>query len=627
VSIRRLLIAFLCAGAVPVAHAAVDIYSIGVGSQFNWASQGLIEAAVEFTDDYVQPSGFTVEDNIIATLDWVDTGGTPDDLMAEGQSRVWSNVAAAAANANLVMVDGDSTTSTGALFKANGVRQTGRVFNWDLGASFPVNRIVFYPSPRGASEFVRGYEMRINDGLDFDREGRPKFVLLRRDELNTKPRVEIPFPQQLVRFIQLRILAPSPFEIGELEVYGNGFVPRGRYESNFLSFDVGLVNLGRMRVRAERFALDGNPAGLAQARLEVRSGNDESPQIFYSVNPETQSETEISQADYNRLEENRRTVRYDSENWSAWSKPLALTEEGDFELDLKDLPGPRPFFQFALTFIGTSSEIIRIRDLDFTFSRPLAGDTFGEVALDDDPIPLAGVASTTTGQRARFVYSARGSVGSGDPGFDGVRIQTPDSAEFISLAIDDPANLVDPDSVVIEEGALSVYFPSHRVGAGQSIAVWVRFDTTPLFYSTLFRGWLLDTSGDLPQPLTAGDAGHAVGTNSLLVFGSLGKALGRFDLSTPVVTPNGDGRNDTVDIEYDLVYLVGAAEVSVAIYDLSGRLMRRLAAADQAAGSYHVAWDGTAAGRIVPPGNYICRIEVIAQDASFDRSVSLVVAY
>ncbi len=627
-SVSRLILGSLLIVVVPGVQADIDTYSIGVDGQFSWDSQGQIEAAVDFTDNYVQPSGFAPEDNIVNFLGWSDVGGTPDDLVTEGQARIWSNVAATTKDANLVMVDGDSTTSTGDLFKANGVRQTGRIFSWDLGASFPANRIVFYPSAEGGGgDFVRGYEIRVNDGQDFDREGRPNFDLLRREELNTEPRVEIVFPEQLLRFIQLRILVPGAFEIAEMEVYGDGFVPRGRYESAFLSFVEGPVNLGRLRITAESLRLGDEPSGLAEARLEVRSGKDESPQIFYSVDPETQDETEISQADYNRLEENRRTVRYDSQNWSNWSEPLVLTADGDYELDLRALPGPRSFFQFALTFTGTSSQIVRVRDLEFTFSPPLAANALGEVALDDEPIPLAGVASTVTGQRARFVYGVNGSVGRGDPGFDGIRIQTPDRPEFVSLAIDDPASVVVPDSVHIEDDGLSVFFPSRAIGAGDSAKVWVRFDTTPLFYSTLFRGWLLDTSGDLPQPLTAGDKGEELGTNSLLVFGSLGKALGSFELSTPVVTPNGDGSNDSVDINYDLVFLVDAAEVSVTIHDLSGRIIRRLATDEQGAGRYSVNWDAQAGGGLVPSGHYICRIEVRAQDASFDRSILLAVAY
>ena len=42
----------------------------------------------------------------------------------------------------------------------------------------------------------------------------------------------------------------------------------------------------------------------------------------------------------------------------------------------------------------------------------------------------------------------------------------------------------------------------------------------------------------------------------------------------PVITPNGDGINDQVHIEYTVLKLVGAGAVEVAILDLSDRRVR-----------------------------------------------------
>ena len=56
-------------------------------------------------------------------------------------------------------------------------------------------------------------------------------------------------------------------------------------------------------------------------------------------------------------------------------------------------------------------------------------------------------------------------------------------------------------------------------------------------------------------------------------------ALTRFENNTiqslgiqsPVCTPNGDGINDFVQINYELLNLVGPVPIQVEIYDLSGR--------------------------------------------------------
>ena len=79
---------------------------------------------------------------------------------------------------------------------------------------------------------------------------------------------------------------------------------------------------------------------------------------------------------------------------------------------------------------------------------------------------------------------------------------------------------------------------------------------------------------------------------------------------------------------FDLVYLVAAVGVDLSIYDLSGRRVRRLVASTRAAGRFTEAWDGmNDDGGLVPPGNYLCRIDVLTQEESFTRSLVVAVAY
>lgn len=188
--------------------------------------------------------------------------------------------------------------------------------------------------------------------------------------------------------------------------------------------------------------------------------------------------------------------------------------------------------------------------------------------------------------------------------------------------------MVKPDSLRFDENGLLIYFPSRRVNSGESVPIWIVFETTPLLYSTLFRGWLLDTGRNLPQPLAAGDVGAEIGTNSLLVFGSLGQSLSRFELSSGAVTPNGDARNDAVEIDYDLVFIVEGASVELAIYDLAGRQVRKLFSGMRSAGRFTAVWDGADdGGARVAPGHYICAISVKTQNRTFERTKLLAVVY
>ncbi|MCK5380128.1 MAG: gliding motility-associated C-terminal domain-containing protein, partial [Candidatus Latescibacteria bacterium] len=81
-------------------------------------------------------------------------------------------------------------------------------------------------------------------------------------------------------------------------------------------------------------------------------------------------------------------------------------------------------------------------------------------------------------------------------------------------------------------------------------------------------------------------------------------------VSSNSFTPNGDGVNDALRIEYTLLQLVGEAPVEVRIYDLSGRSVwtdRRM----EQNGNYDRDWDGTDDNHDpVPPGLYVYSIEV-----------------
>jgi hypothetical protein len=619
---RTLLAALLVLPVAGPSWTQVRHWQVGAGG-LTWESQGEIAAAVDLRQpDFVQPSGFTTADNIAAGLRWQD--GVPEDFTLEGQPRVWDNAAVKASN--LPMVDGDAGTSSGERFKGPGIDQTGRVFYFDLGASFPADRIVFYPSPAGQGDFIHAFEISVSDGLRFSREGNPVYEVLQRVDINPEPRADLRFLPQLLRFIKLRIMSPNPFELAELEVHGEGFVPKARYMSRIIDFG-DPVNLGGLSLEAERVG----PAELpASAVLTVRNGTDVTPWLYYRVDIETQAEIEVTAEEYaNLVVMERGPVRYDADKWSAWSRPVEMTAGGVYNLELDFLPGPRRYFQLNLDFAGSSSSVMRVRRLGFTYSAPLASRGLAEVAVRDDPLPAGQVASAATGARTAFICGVRAEFGSGSfRGFDGIHFSTPDIPVFLGLRMGDVYTDVTPDSVRADSTGLWVFFPTRRLTPSNNQPAWLLFAATPLLYNTLFTGWLLDTGGSLPQPLSAGDVGPEIGTGSLNVFGSLGDPLGRFDVRPGVLTPNGDGRNDVADISYDLIFLVEDARVEVGIYDLAGRGIVQLAGIKASAGGRGCTWDGRdRAGQVVAPGQYLCRIAVHTQSGTFAGLRAVAVAY
>ena len=617
------LSALIAAGPI---QAEVSVWRVGEGG-LSWRDQSSVSAAVDFGHpSVIQPDGFAAGENIARALDWMD--GQPDDFTVEGQARVWDNVAVKASN--LAIVDGDSTTSTGERFKEFGVDQTGRTFYFDLGASYPANRIVFRPSPDGKEDFVRAFEISINDGRTFSKEGRPIYRVLRRADVNTEPTVHLEFPLQLLRFIKLRVLASNPFEIAEMEIYGLGFVPKASYLSKLIEYEQP-VNFGALSLKVSTVG-EGTAREEAEvsAAVQVRNGADDTPLVYYRVDPETGGEEEVSEEEYvalSRFEQG--PIRNDAARWSLWSNPMRLEAEGVFSRPLDFLPGPRRYFQFRIFFTGSSAEVIRLHSLSVTYSPALAQMALGEVALLSDPAPPGGVVATPTGVETFFTYDVRAQFDAqSGGGFDGIRIETLEEPEDITLAMGDPLTEVLPDSVRIDSTRLVVYFPSRRITGQHNVPLRITFRATPLRYNTTFRGWLLDTGGNLPQPVLPGDASEEVTTGSLQVFGSLEAPLQNLDVFPNPITPNGDGRNDEVVISYDILYLVGKARVEVWLYTLAGARIEKLFSGPLGPGKYRNVWDGRGKeGQLLPPGTYMCKVSVYAEVGTFHQVKTITVAY
>ena len=161
--------------------------------------------------------------------------------------------------------------------------------------------------------------------------------------------------------------------------------------------------------------------------------------------------------------------------------------------------------------------------------------------------------------------------------------------------------------------------------------VEVVFEAEVLRYGSTFsvRVWDSALPLEVPQSVQEGDATPAYEDNRVWVATRAEhQDVLQIAAGPTVLTPNGDEHNDVVGLGYSLVELTSPSWVVVAVWDLSGRRVRRVYQGLDGVGIYERVWDGRdASGRLVPPGLYLYRVSVEADHQTVEAVKPLHVAY
>ena len=542
----------------------------------------------------------------------------------------------------------------------------GLRFFLDLGGRFGVKLIRFYPrnSFRPApttpfqDRFLTAFQLLANDGVLLTEHGGPKYQLLAEESNNENPVVEIAVdPPRILEHLQLVAMTGLPWEIDEIEIVGEGFVPDGRYVSNI--FDAGeAAAWTSLRWTEDAVHLP----ELSKMEIRTRTGTDDSPFVFhrrlqkkpdaeeipFAIDSDSQ---ELTQQDYDNLPKRdsqglswaRGGVDDDLVGWSPFSAPYpaeAATGEGIPIFS----PSPRRYFQFQVSFEGSDLKASRLLNaLSFSYTLPAMADS-----LRAEIYPRVADVSAT----GEYTYSVLAVIRSpGLSGFDGMEISTPsrvegiDSVELLNgreerlafrafTGLDD-TTLVDGFRIVsVEDDRFALQFPQVRE---TQTRVDVRFRSPVFTYSTDFPARVtLQSEEEAFQAVESGDAGFlgpgddAASSGTTVLSSQLlggGRLLDSVEVQPNPFTPNGDGVNDELSVRYDLVSVTAAIPVSIRVYDLSGRMLTAISESVERSGRYEESWDGRdAQGRLLAPGLYLLRIEADgdAENARQARVVSLV---
>ena len=95
-----------------------------------------------------------------------------------------------------------------------------------------------------------------------------------------------------------------------------------------------------------------------------------------------------------------------------------------------------------------------------------------------------------------------------------------------------------------------------------------------------------------------------------------------------MITPNGDGVNDEVVFDFNVLKVSQPRRIRATVYDVGGEMVAKMMDEAGLYGSYRVHWDGRdSSGQPVLPGIYLCQIQVNADPCPATRMAVVTVVY
>ena len=299
------------------------------------------------------------------------------------------------------------------------------------------------------------------------------------------------------------------------------------------------------------------------------------------------------------------TVFTVGEGWSPWSRIYRPGGESFLS------PSLRRYVELDMRLVSDTPRAAATLDwLELDFSSPLANTTAGEIY----PVEVQ------PGEWIDFTYYLK-SQETRASGFDRVEMETSTEVNFREAYLN--GKLVEVAAEATPAGFRAVFPDPIR----SDDLVELRFAAAVFLQATRFDLFLGD--GNLParQLVDPGDATDAVESSTNVVNLPVSRdLLANLVIGPTVLTPNGDGTNDQLEIALDLVNVLENRPLQLRVFDLSGRLMREIDR-EAMAGSQGFVWDGRdGGGRLVMPGIYLLRMELEgdARSETIGRTVSVV---
>ncbi|RLG67456.1 MAG: hypothetical protein DRO11_10130 [Methanobacteriota archaeon] len=456
----------------------------------------------------------------------------------------------------------------------------------DLGTDRAVSRVRILPGGgaigRRASFFVKGYQIHVATS-----EEPNDWTLVANCPVNGKRVIDTeedgtwvlpgPFVGRYVRVTVTREDPPNWAVVGEVEVYGDGYHARGKYISEPHRFG-GMVNLGR-------------------ARWEAREPPGTSLTLQFRTSPDGLSWPDWEELPSYGAADGRDGVMFPCEEPAGWVQYRALFRTED--------PLRTPV----------------LRRVEVDYDRRLVVED-AEASISPREVPVG--ADTT------FTYTIDITCGPEDRGVDRISFNVPGRVRRVAFrGVEVPEwgwRVEDEPGRGAELPPMAISFsPEWRLSVSGRLVV--EFEGAFFREEVKVRAWLADVGGTPEGEYVNPQEVHPASEGSCTVrtVGLPDAVLSRVEVRPDPFDP---GRGDAV-VSFDVLKVEEPRPVTVAVYDLSGRLVRTLwDGVRTTAGRRMVPWDGRDGnGRPVPPGVYIFKVEVSADVGRAEALGTITVVY
>ncbi|MFT7692961.1 MAG: hypothetical protein ACI8P2_001588, partial [Candidatus Latescibacterota bacterium] len=346
------------------------------------------------------------------------------------------------------------------------------------------------------------------------------------------------------------------------------------------------------------------PAG---TRLQMRSRSGNTQGTIYTFH--NKIDEVVTEAQWNSLPKVLRgaidTTIVASEDWDEWSEAYTFSGEA-FKSQ-----NPRRFVQLEMILSSDDPAVApRVNSLVIKYEETFLQSALGSV----EP------RSTTPNEDTRFTYTLWPTSDAEDRGFDLLRFALPSAASDIEVHVGGAP--VDPSAIDIRADSLFISLPF----AVRTDSIETSFTTRVQHNATVFA---LDLGSSAHPGLWQSVEAAARRSNIVMLPDLIGatQLIGDFSISSKVLTPNGDGINDQVQIDF-VAFKIERGTPHIQVFDLSGRSIVQLRPTATQGATHTFTWLGyNEAGELVQPGIYLYRIDLGAETGEDTALRSISVAY